>query len=527
MKKVKTALQNRALKIVLAFVIVLALVLLFLQLQAKNAVAEFLERKIPSHINLVYKGLDVNLLTGNVHFSDISLQLMDRDSALTHTAIKADQLNIGGLGYWQFFARNTIKATELSLHRPQVLHYASRILKKESSEPQGVVNLLKKIDIGKIAITDGSFEMTRKKDDSLQIKARNINFSLINGRTGPDVILKKIPIEYGNYEFAAENIFVDLGPYETVTADTLVITKTDAVLKNTVLKSKYSKRDLSRVVPREHDHIDLRIPEFHLRGIGFGFEGNNFFFSSRFGEIFSPYVTIYRDKLVFDDSRPKRMYSTMLREIPIHIAIDSLKMTEGQVQYEENSNYATKAGNLSFNELDLSLYNINNGYPDGGNTVAKIKGKLMGVAPITIDYRFDMNRKDDAFALKATLFALNGEHVNSFLRPNLNAQIKGQVEELYLTASGNNIMAKGNMKMKYQNLKFEILKKDRLRINKLLSAIGNIFVNDGSDADAKGYRYGTIEAERDHRKSFFNFIWLITQDGLLSTLTGDGKKEKK
>jgi hypothetical protein len=103
-------------------------------------------------------------------------------------------------------------------------------------------------------------------------------------------------------------------------------------------------------------------------------------------------------------------------------------------------------------------------------------------------------------------------------------QIKGKVNELYFTAYGNRNFANGTMKMKYEDLEFELLKKDRLKINKVLSAIGNLFINDGSDADAQGYRYGAIEVERDPSKSLFNYFWSCTQDGLLSTIMGDGKK---
>lgn len=525
MEKVKKGFRNRALIVILFVTAVLLAVFLYLQLQAKSTVEQFLEKKLPSHIKLNYKDLNISLLTGNVHFSNIIVHLLDRDSTLVHTDIKADKLNVNGLGYWQFFIKNMVKADEVVLESPHVMHYASRIPAKEDNEPQGVVNLLKDIAIGKVTIANGSFDMTKKENDSLQIKARNINFTLLEGRTGPEIITRKIPLEYRDYEFSAENLFVDLGAYETVTADTLLITETDALLKNTILKSKYTKTTLSRAVEKEHDHLVFRIPEFRLNGIDFGFEEGLFFFSSRFLEIDSPDLSIYRDKLVADDNTTKRMYSTMLREIPIHLDIDSLAIRNGKVRYEENSNYETKAGSLSFDELDISIFNINNKYPEGEKTMAKIKGNLMGVAPIALEYRFDMNHIDDAFLLTATLFDLNGAHVNSFLRPNLNTQISGMVNELYLTVSGNNMSAVGDMKMKYKDLEFEILKKDRLRINKLLSAIGNLFVNDGSDADAHGYRYGTIEVERDPRKSFFNFIWIATQDGLLSTLTGDGKKK--
>jgi hypothetical protein len=79
--------------------------------------------------------------------------------------------------------------------------------------------------------------------------------------------------------------------------------------------------------------------------------------------------------------------------------------------------------------------------------------------------------------------------------------------------------------MNYENFRFRVLKKDRMGVNKLLTFVGNIFTNDGSRTDKSGYRYGEIYAERDNTKSFFNYLWINVMDGIVSTLTGNGKKD--
>ncbi|MDB4293235.1 hypothetical protein N9954_07470, partial [Maribacter sp.] len=96
---------------------------------------------------------------------------------------------------------------------------------------------------------------------------------------------------------------------------------------------------------------------------------------------------------------------------------------------------------------------------------------------------------------------------------------------MYFTISGNAVSSQGDMKMKYQDFKFDVLDKDRLKVNKVLTAIGNIFINDGSKTDANGYRYGNMEVERETNKSFYNYLWLNVRDGMVNTLTGNGKKE--
>ncbi len=49
---------------------------------------------------------------------------------------------------------------------------------------------------------------------------------------------------------------------------------------------------------------------------------------------------------------------------------------------------------------------------------------------------------------------------------------------MYFTFYGDINESKGEMKMKYEDFKFKILRKNSFKINKVLTAIGNIFVND-------------------------------------------------
>ena len=110
-------------------------------------------------------------------------------------------------------------------------------------------------------------------------------------------------------------------------------------------------------------------------------------------------------------------------------------------------------------------------------------------------------------------------------KSNLRTKISGQLDELYFTTSSNATEAVGDIKIKYKDLEFKVLGKDRLKVNKFLTKVGSLFIDNGSKADSKGYRYGEIKTERDPTKSYFNYIWLQIKDGIISVLTGSGKKE--
>ena len=151
----------------------------------------------------------------------------------------------------------------------------------------------------------------------------------------------------------------------------------------------------------------------------------------------------------------------------------------------------------------------------------------MGAAPIKVDWTFYTKNEVDLFKASGVIKNFETTAINSFLEPNLRAKAKGTINELYFTFSGDSYVSNGDMKMKYQDFEFLILKKDRLGVSKILTAIGNLFTNDGSNTDDNGYRYGAISVNRDATKSFFNYLWINVQDGIISTLTGNGKKDKR
>ncbi len=517
--------KNPIVRIVLVLLAVFVVFIAIAQLMAKSAVSDFLVRKLPPHVQLDYKNMNVNVLTGTIGIKNISLHFYDRDSMLLNTSVRMDAISLEGLGYWDFLLHKTIDVSQLLLKHPQVRYYPYRLLPKKTGKPEGVVKLLKGIIVGKLSVEKGRLDVLQQGQDSIALSVKDVNFFVANARTGPEIITKQIPVEYGNYELNADSLYVNLGPYEKLDAMTILWNQTQAKVTGLQLHSKYDKRKLSQQLTTERDHIDLKIPEMNLDSIRFGFEKDTFFIRTGTGTLWKPDLEMYRDKLIADDNTAKKLYSRNIRELPIHIDVPKFEILDGKIQYSERVADVTDPGKLSFEKLNAIVSNISNTYPIGGKTKIKATTKFMGYADMTLDWSFDVNRTNDAFMAAGTVSNFNTKSINPFLESNLRAKVSGTIDQLYFTVTGDAVSSAGDMKMQYNDLRFQVLKKDRSGINRALTAIGNLFVNDGSNTDAQGYRYGSIEAERDVTKSFFNYLWLNVRDGTLSTLTGDGEKE--
>jgi len=237
-------------------------------------------------------------------------------------------------------------------------------------------------------------------------------------------------------------------------------------------------------------------------------------------------LEIYRDKLLPDDKAVKQFYGQALRELPIDVEIPDLKISNSSVIYEELVDNNLPAGKIWFNELDGKIVGLTNHSKDSAPTSIAITSKFMNDAHVNLRWSFNVSDSKDVFKSSGSIKGFHSINANSFLRPNLNVEAEGDIDQLYFTVEGNATNSRGDMKMKYHDFKFKVLKKDGLGVNKLLTAIGSIFINDGSKADSEGFRHGEINVERDRTKSFFNYLWANIKDGILSTITGDGKKKK-
>ena len=97
----------------------------------------------------------------------------------------------------------------------------------------------------------------------------------------------------------------------------------------------------------------------------------------------------------------------------------------------------------------------------------------------------------------------------------------GTINSMSFNLDGNNHRAKGNFLMKYQNLKVDVLKKDKstkqIAKRGFASLVANLMIRN-DNPDKKGLRKVTPIYERNPHKSFFNLIWKTIFTGIKETV---------
>lgn len=503
---------------ILAIVVVFIIASISVNIILKNKLETFIKDRLPANMIRTYDDITVESLGGSLSITNASLIIKNKENSVEHTFINVEKLVISNISYWDYLVKDEIHIESISLENPIMAYYKHRVLPNPDTVRKGVINIYKPILIEKLKIDNSKFAIYEKGIDSTMLYTNDFSIEVDGIRVDDKTISRKIPLDFKDYKASSDSVFVKVGAYENLTVKDFSIKDRTAVFKNIHLKTKYSKKELSRIIKKERDHYNLALHSLSLSEIDFGFKNTVFFAKSKEVSLASPSLEIYRDKLVEDDLKIKPLYSKMLRELPFELTVESLKISDGSIKYEERVKEENMGGSIDFKKLDADISNVSNTHKSPVKTYLKITAEFMDKTPITVNWSFDVQNKNDQFIFKADVGNLHADELNSFTEPNLKVKLEGDAHKTYFTLNGNNETSTTDLKINYSDFRVTVLQKDGEKKNKVLSAIANILISKDSEKNGDNYKEGKAEATRDKTKSVFNFLWISVKNALTNAL---------
>tara|TARA_B100000949_G_scaffold232726_1_gene247604 strand:+ start:32562 stop:34100 length:1539 start_codon:yes stop_codon:yes gene_type:complete len=504
---------SRYIKITVGIILALILIAVVAQIIFTNKVETALQEKVPASLNLTYGNVSTNVLMGKISLSDVSA-----NNSEENIDFEAKSVTVSGLNYIPLLQNGDITINELLLEAPEVIYHQTEkdtSSKKEKKSPSNTYI------VKNFSIQDGRFIMLNTTSDSTAT-IEGIDFTLSNIKFDKETAQESIPFTYDEYELNTDKGHYNMSPLEFIEFERLQLNPDTGEFQQFVLRTKYSKAELSRRLAVEHDHYDLTIDHIILNNWDFGFGNELPYFHLGELELRTPIFHVYRDKLLPDDTTHKKLYNQALRELDMDLQVDSIQISEGLITYRERLEADVDPENLTFSDIEASINNLHT--KGKGEVSAEINAKLMDNGPFTLDWSFDPQNKANTFLAKGSLSNFLSESINPFLKTNLNAEVEGTIQQMYFTINGNELESQGDIKMKYDDFEFTVLKKDGLGVNKILTAVVNLFTKNGEKTDEDGFRHGDFKVGRNQDKSFFNYLWVNLKEGLVDTMTGGGKK---
>ncbi len=239
----------------------------------------------------------------------------------------------------------------------------------------------------------------------------------------------------------------------------------------------------------------------------------------------------YKDKrLPFQHGVTKPMLTEMLHGLKPKIAIDSLVFKNGLIEYEEFNKMTQQIGKINLTEIRGALANIKTNNASVTDSLRlNVFAKLLDTAELRVKYKQSYLDSLYGFHLKLVVNSFDLRALNPILQPFASADIKsGTLDTIRMSVVGRKYVAYGVMKMFYDNLNVQYLKKgdstNKTIVTKSVSFFANRLVHKRNK-----WKTGEVYAERDHEKAFVNY-WVKTVIGGVLTNTGvrsNKKQERK
>jgi hypothetical protein len=468
----------------------------------------------------------VSLVGGKGEFSNPLLTIKGRTTGEINAQIALNTLAIKGFSYWNYFFKDALTINDIILDKPKITYYHNR-LAIIKNEREAVLNSLKNtLSISELKINDAYIEVFDVNNDSLLLKTEHMNFNMSALQSNASTKQSQ-PFDFDTMSITIDSLYFRLGEFENLYVDSIKITNKKALLYNICLKTGFSKTALSNIISTERDHFDLNIFSLEIQKQKLLFQKNRIAgFSCDALIINEPDFNIYRDKTVTDDLTQKDLYGKMLRELDFVLDVNEIRINDGEITYEEKVKPDHRAGQLQFLEVNAQLKNVSNLHSSLKPTEILINSNFMVNTPLKVNWTFDVDDVNDNFVFKADIGMLKAEHLNQFMQPNLNIELNGELIQTYFTVDGNANISKVDLKTDYDDFDLTVLNENGKEKNEFLSGLINIFISKDSKDKPDYFRQSnTKTVERDKTKSIFNFVWKNAKSGLVSAMTGDGKKD--
>ncbi|PKD21919.1 hypothetical protein APR41_02770 [Salegentibacter salinarum] len=467
--------------------------------------------------------LEENLKKAEFKYEDLNASLLGRSVSISNPVYKkngmqinAEEIKLDGIDIFEYLSNNNIEIRTLKLTKPEVAIYTEAEKEKDTSEGENSTEI--DLLIKSVEVVDGDFKMAKSDSVKEQLLVNIPSLNLKDVSVDQKSLKNGLPFNYKDLQMTSDSLFFNLNDLHDMYVEKMEMKGSSLVFSNIKMKPLYDKQEFQKHIPYEKDRFDLSLGELTLQSFNWSFKNDSLSIESENTEITNGDIKIYRDKQVKDDPRQKPMYSKMIRELPFKLKVDTLKVDNLAIQYEELVKPKRGPGKVTFKNLNASIYNISNVNMDAEDfprTDIDVQTQFMGEASLNVNWNFDISNKADVFSISGQMDKISSEGINQFMEPALNVKAEGGIRDMRFNFTGNNQNSSGDMKLVYKDFKVEVLQSDGEEENKLFSAIANLFIN--NDATSAEKEQKDIQTERTQNKSFWNYLWKNVRNGALKS----------
>lgn len=512
-------------------------------LQAK--LKELILKSTDSLYRIEYSDFDLNLASGNATLSDFKLipdtnvynRLVEQKKAPDNLFILGvDKLTITNVGAKKAYQDKILNVGSITIDKPSLTVVNKRYAFNDTvkvGQPktpyQLIKNIFKELRIDSVSLKDISLNYINKNEAlARQTALKHLDIKISN------VLIDSISAQDTSRFYYTKGVEVIIHNYKVATPDSLYTSEIKEIYFSTAKRA--IRLDNVNLLPR-YSHT-----AFYQRK---GESGD--IFTLKFKKITINNIDIQRflrdqklhagtmdvenaDVQIYNNSNYKGKKSVKigkdphqeLQKVALDMRLDRLNISNTSIVYSETDATTQQTGLITFKNTNGYILNVTNEADSKRKNkymTAHINTRFMNAAPLTVNFKFDLNDKRGGFNYAGRLGKFDGRVLDKLVKPLAMVHVRSaDVERLDFNVDANNYSGKGSLKFYYKNLNVQLLKKvagkKELQAQGLISTVANSLIIENSNPDKKGnFRPGPINLKREPTTSFFSFCikayWMV------------------
>lgn len=510
---------RRRRRVIVASIVAISLVLVLTI--ANTLLSSWLQRKVSPSLaanNISYSSLDVSLVRRSVTLKGVRWQ---KDSTSLHSdQAHVTTLSLRGIGLVELLADKTIDARTLLVEDGAV---AMSIDKSDSTRDRPPLkSLFRSIRLRRVVINNMECKLHR---DSVQLFGCNTNLVITNLR------LDTLSNWNDPGAYSARNIQLQLGKPSWLAAADLYLLRADELrfdqgarqltidcLYVEPLKDKYA---FAKSLGRQTTRTQVAVPSIKVNDLTVSKQGGDTTLTIGLIEIEEPKVTAFKDKRVpFRRDHNIQLPMAYFQELPWVIEIDTIKVRDGLIIYEEFAEDGLKPGAMFFSDVDAVFGGfVNRDYTQEKYATINASSALMGKGRLNATFLMPL-KTGLGYQATASLSSMSLGAMNDMLEHVTFTRVEsGTLKNLQMTFNYNDTNSKGKLEITYEDLKLQSLKKNSVEtVNQLKTVLVNAAVRNNMTQS------GDIDIQRDRRRHVFNVWAQSALDGIKSAVVPKAAK---
>ncbi len=496
------------------FVLIIALTV-GLNLWIKHRLPQIINENNNSAYQVTYGDVSVSLLNQSIIARDIVViprKALSAGEEKLGLFAKVPSVEIKDFSYWDLIRENRIKAGALIVTKPQATLFQPVSPARDEAR-KTMAKLDQIIYVRDFYMHEGDLKLYRGGISTMV--ADSVSMQVEGILVSPNTLKNIIPIEYKSYRTDCRAISYRINRFYEVRGRRFALMPHKLEIRDVKLLPLMGRRAFIAAIPEEKDLFTINMRSLVADSLQWGFYENEGFYARAKSLILDRVnANIYRGKMAPDDPERKKLYGELLREIPFELKVNTLQMKNSRIEYEEELDFDHGAGKVYFTQFYMTARGVastfgRNKMPDVN---IDVNCRFMGAAKMKTNWRFNPMDKSDGFRIRGSILNFPAGRMSVFTKPYINADVSGELDEVYFDFTGNANGAWGEFAVNYDDLKVKIYKKkDRKKKNKLLTAIANLFVKNDTKEKVNSTE---VKVERLKDKSFFNLLWRSVAAGL-------------